>query len=290
MIYEPARAKINLALHVTGCRDDGYHLIDTLVAFADLGDVVDAEAANSMSLSIDGPFADQLSAHDSNLVLRAAWALRERGLSLGKPVGCARLALTKNLPVASGIGGGSADAAATLRALNRMWELNLTASQLNEIGAPLGTDIPLCVAGVAARATGIGTQLQPVPELAGLDAVLVNPRVAVSTPSVFAALSKRNNPPLPEPQSVAMRDGLIAYLNSTRNDLETPAITIAPEIATVLDTLAATDGCRLSRMSGSGATCFGVFDDRSAVATAAAAITAAHSRWWVAATHLQGAG
>lgn len=287
MIREPARAKINLALHVTGRRDDGYHLIDTLVVFADLGDVVTAETARSIGLSVDGPFAGQLSADEDNLVLRAARALQDRRRFGEHPIG-ARLTLTKTLPVASGIGGGSADAAATLRALNRLWDLDIPTSRLRDIGEPLGADIPLCVAGVPARATGIGTRLQLLPELAGLHAVLVNPRLAVSTPSVFAALEERHNPPLPEPRSVATRDDLIGYLGATRNDLETPATALVPEITAVLNALAAIDGCRLSRMSGSGATCFGVFDDRTAANSAAAAIAAAYPHWWVAATDLQG--
>ncbi|MBB4305488.1 4-diphosphocytidyl-2-C-methyl-D-erythritol kinase [Rhodobium orientis] len=288
MIAEAASAKINLALHVTGRRDDGYHLLDTLVAFADIGDrltVETAAAGAGISLEITGPFAKGLSGADDNLVLAAARTLEAVAAKRGKLVPPARLSLEKNLPVASGIGGGSADAAATLRALNRLWGLDLSAEALAELSAPLGADVPMCVVGHPLRATGIGTDLHPFAAFAGADALLVNPGVSVSTPAVFKALTARDNAGIGAVPDLSDREALIAFVATCRNDLEATAAKLAPAIA---DALAAVDNTAplLTRMSGSGATVFGLYDSAEAAKRAAEAIAAEHPEWWVMPTKL----
>lgn len=272
-----ARAKINLALHVTGQRADGYHLLDSLVAFAETGDTLRVEPAEALSLSIDGPMAAGLPVSEDNLVLRAA---RLFGAGPG-----ARIRLTKRLPVASGIGGGSADAAAALLALSELWSLPLPPP-----GAilSLGADVPVCLSGRAARMQGIGEEVTPLTApLPPAWAVLTNPGVAVSTPSIFRALTCKTNPPLPEvlgpwPDLAA----LAATLMAQRNDLAPPACALEPLIPAAISALAAQPGCALARMSGSGATCFGLFADPSEAEAAAEALRRAHPRWWTVATRL----
>lgn len=256
-----ARAKINLALHVTGRRDDGYHLLDSLVVFADLGDRVRV-APGPLSLTIDGPFGAALTADDDNLCLRAA---RLAGAQ-------AAIHLTKTLPVASGIGGGSADAAAVLRGLAAM-------------GHPippgverLGADVPVCVASRPVRMRGIGEVLDPVPPIPPLWVVLVNPGVAVSTPTVFKALESHDNPPLPPP-AWETADSLLGWLACCRNDLEPPARRLVPAIDAVLTALRDSSAA-LARMSGSGATCFGLYPTPEAARDAAKALV--RPGWWVA--------
>jgi len=272
-IAEPAPAKVNLALHVTGRRADGYHLLDSLVVFAATGDRVTAMPGQGLTLAIDGPEAGGLIGDASNLVLRAA---RELGVT------DAALHLWKALPVASGIGGGSADAAAALRALVRLLgkPLPCDAAVLR-----LGADVPVCLAGRPARMAGVGEVLAPLPPLPPLWLVLANPRVAVPTPAVFAALAARTNPPLPVlppggwPRACAFAEWLQAH---SRNDLWPAALRIAPVLAKVRAALAATPGCLLARMSGSGATCFGLYADRATAAAAAQALAVGHPGWWVA--------
>ena len=267
MIVERARAKLNLALHVTGRRADGYHLLDSLVAFAALGDTV-ALQPGPLSLTVEGPFAGALAAEgEDNLCLRAARAIG----------GAARIRLTKVLPVASGIGGGSADAAAVLRGFHRM------GLPLPSAPERLGADVPVCLAGQPARMRGVGERLDPVPALPALPVVLVNPGIALATPAVFAALQSRENPVLPEP---SWRDaaGFLDYLGACRNDLEPPARGLAPVIGRVLQALRAQDAL-LARMSGSGATCFGIFARPERAAAAAAAL--AREGWWAVASELE---
>ena len=268
-VTEFAPAKLNLALHVTGRRADGYHLLDSLVVFADMGDRVTVAPGQGFTLS--GPFAGDLT-EDGNLCLRAAVLM---GLT-------ASIGLEKVLPVASGIGGGSADAAAVLRAFARGGEVLPGSDAL----ARLGADVPVCMLNRPARMRGVGEVLDPLPPLPGLHLVLVNPGVAVSTPAVFAALARRDNPGLPDlPVRFADADALADWLALTRNDLQEPALVLAPVIGAVLDALAQT-GARLSRMSGSGATCFGLFPTRAAAQEAQARIKAAEPGWWVVATGL----
>ncbi len=266
-----ARAKINLCLHVTGQRGDGYHLLDSLVVFADLGDRISCRADDGLGLTITGPQGAGLTAGADNLVLRAAAAF---GGARG-----AAIVLDKNLPVASGIGGGSADAAATLQALARLWGCGLpdAASILK-----LGADVPVCLAGRPCRMQGVGEVLTPLPPLPAAHLVLVNPGVAIPTPAVFQALTRRDNTPLPRemPRLQGLAE-LAAFLQMQRNDLEAPALALAPVIGQVKQALGAQAGCYLARMSGSGATCFGLFADPLTAAAAASALRTAHPGWWV---------
>lgn len=277
-ITEAASAKVNLFLHVGTRRADGFHPLQSLAVFTGVGDVLRAEATPQLSLTLDGPFAVGLSGEGDNLVLRAARALAvEAGTLAG-----AALTLTKNLPVASGIGGGSADAAAALRALKRLWRLELDDAVLLEIAAVLGSDVPVCVPSASAYMEGRGEILAPAP-LPRLPILLVNPGVAVPTRDVFAALQTRSGVDLSLPQGgFADADALLQFLRLTRNDLEAPARALQPVIGTVLDALAALPGVTLARMSGSGATCFALFADDGACTKGAAALQAANPGWWVA--------
>ena len=265
VVVEPAPAKLNLALHVTGRRDDGYHLLDSLVVFARAGDEIQLRPG-PLSLHLDGPFAPALTDED-NLCLRAA---RLAG-------GQADITLIKNLPVASGIGGGSADAAAVLRGLARMGHALPADPQR------LGADMPVCLASRPARMRGIGERVEPLADFPPLHLVLVNPGIAIPTPQVFAALAWRDNAPLPPLPDFTRADALPGWLAATRNDLQAPALTIAPVIADVLAALTA-HGASLARMSGSGATCFGIFADARAADIAAAALS--RHGWWAVATEL----
>lgn len=259
-----APAKINLTLHVTGQRGDGYHLLDSLVAFADVGDHLQVEPAPEMRLSVTGPRAEGVPGDARNLCWRAAeW--------FGRP---AAITLEKHLPAAAGIGGGSSNAAAVLRALSA-----LTGRPLPEQGTEaLGADVPVCLAARAARMSGIGEQVQAV-ALPDLHAVLVNPGVGVATPAVFKALEKKDNPPMSALPEAADWN---AWLAAQRNDLQAPAIAVQPVIAEVLAALAATKGARLARMSGSGATCFALYDSRAEAQAAAEDLRRAQPRWWIA--------
>ena len=265
-LVEPAPAKLNLALHVTCRRADGYHLLDSLVCFAAMGDRIEL-APGPLSLAIDGPFAAGLAVADDNLCLRAA---RLAGAE-------AAIRLTKNLPVSSGIGGGSADAAAVLRGLARMGH------PLPAHPEALGADVPVCLASETVRMQGIGEVLSPVPPLPRFWIVLANPGVALSTPQIFAGLERRDNPALPPLARLPDLAALTGWLALTRNDLQPPAIACAPVIASVLDALRA-EGAAFARMSGSGATCFGLFPG-AGQAQAAAASLARHG-WWSVATEL----
>ncbi len=266
-----ARAKINLCLHVTGQRGDGYHLLDSLVVFADLGDLISCRVATGLGLTITGPQSAGLSSGEDNLVLRAA-----RAFGTGRG---AAIVLTKNLPLASGIGGGSADAAATVLALSRLWGCGLPDA---ESILKLGADVPVCLAGKPCRMQGVGEVLTPLPPLPAAHLVLVNPGVAIPTPAVFQALTRRDNAPLPRdmPRLQGLAE-LAAFLQMQRNDLEAPAMAQAPVIGQVKQALGAQPGCYLARMSGSGATCFGLFADPLTAAAAASALRAAHPGWWV---------
>jgi 4-diphosphocytidyl-2-C-methyl-D-erythritol kinase len=265
-----APAKVNLTLHVTGQRADGYHLLDSLVVFAGVGDSVTAAPAPALSLAITGPMGAMLPLTDDNLVLRAARAMGAT----------AQITLHKVLPVSSGIGGGSADAAACLRALARLTGQALPGP--DQVLA-LGADVPVCLAGTPARMTGIGEALGPVPPLPAAWLVLANPGVAVSTPAIFRALARRDNAPMPAslPRLKTTAD-LAAFVAMQRNDLESPAIALQPVIAQVKTALTAQPGCMLARMSGSGATCFGLFADPLSANAAARALQAAQPGWWVA--------
>ncbi len=252
---EAARAKVNLHLRVTGRRGDGYHLLDSLVVFAGAADRILAAPAAALTLAVTGPEAGALAAEADNLVLRAARAL---AAATGRAAAAA-LTLDKHLPVASGIGGGSADAAATLRALDALWGTGLDAAALRAIGAGLGADVPVCIESRPARMQGIGEVLSAVPPLPDFGLLLVNPRHAVATPEVFRARRGGFSAPVEIPARFADLRDFVDWLRPLGNDLEAPAIALCPPIAEVLAAIAAQPGCLLARMSGSGATCFGLF-------------------------------
>ncbi len=278
---EFAPAKINLCLHVTGQRADGYHLLDSLVAFAGVGDWLSGQPAAEISLSLQGPFGPGLPVGADNLVLRAA-----RATASDFPVA---FTLTKNLPTASGIGGGSADAAAAVRLIRQLRGQDPQAPGDAAALMDLGADVPVCLWSRPARMRGIGERLDPIPDFPGGWIVLANPRVEVPTPAVFRALAPKANPPLPDdlprwPDFPA----LAAWLAGQRNDLERPALEIAPVIGDVLKALRQQPGQLLARMSGSGATCFALFQDERGAKAGAEAIAAIQSGWWVAAAPLWG--
>jgi 4-diphosphocytidyl-2-C-methyl-D-erythritol kinase len=270
-----APAKLNLYLHVIGRRPDGYHLLDSLVAFADCGDVLRAGDATDLSLTISGPFATGLAEEPDNLVLRAA---RMLAAEAGVPAH-ARLLLEKHLPVASGIGGGSADAAATLRLLTRLWRIVPGAVALDRLALRLGADVPVCLRCQPARMGGVGEMLEPAPVLPPCYVLLVNPGVAVATAAVFRARSGPFSAPARLPAGWPDATAMAADLASLANDLEAPARSLCPAIGEVLGAIAAQPGCLLARMSGSGATCFGLFADRAEAEHAAGAT--ARAGWWV---------
>ncbi|WP_431304785.1 4-(cytidine 5'-diphospho)-2-C-methyl-D-erythritol kinase [Sediminicoccus sp. BL-A-41-H5] len=274
-LEEAAPAKVNLFLHVTGRRADGYHLLDSLAVFGPAADRLTATPAEALSLTLAGPFGESLATEPDNLVLRAARALAaEAGVTAG-----AALHLEKHLPVASGIGGGSADAAAALRLLNRLWRCGLDEAALARLAAPLGADIPVCVASRPARMQGIGEVISVAPDLPECGLLLVNPRVPVATPAVFRARQGGFSPPAALPDCWADAAAMAAKLARLTNDLEAPALSLCPVIGEVLDALRAAPGCLLARMSGSGATCFGIFATPAGAAAAARAMPPA---WWAA--------
>lgn len=270
-----APAKLNLFLHVTGRRPDGYHLLDSLVVFADCGDVLCAAPAPELSLAVTGPFAAALPEGADNLVLHAASALAAEA---GVPAR-ARLVLEKRLPVASGIGGGSADAAATLRLLQRLWGIAPDVAALDRLALRLGADVPVCLGSRPARMTGVGEILEAAPALPPCFVLLVNPGVAVATAAVFRARSAPYSAPARLPEAWPNATAMAADLAALANDLEAPARSLCPAIGDVLATIAAQPGCLLARMSGSGATCFGLFAEAAAAERAAGAT--AEAGWWV---------
>ena len=286
MIRVEAPAKLNLYLHVTGRRADGYHELDSLVTFTALADTLEIAPANALALIVSGPFAHALDPGD-NLATRAAVVLAER---LGRPADV-QITLQKRIPVAAGLGGGSADAAAALRGLARLWRLGPEyADDLQEIALGLGADVPVCHDARAAYMAGIGETLSAPPRLPSCPVLLVNSGVPVPTRAIFAARQG--------PFSVAQRfresppdaAALALLLRARRNDLEPPACAQVPEIGLVLERLAASPGCLLARMSGSGGTCFGLFADEAAAAESARAIARENPGWWVQATHLDHEG
>ena len=282
-VRRAAPAKLNLYLHVLGRRDDGYHLLDSLVAFADIADVVTARPADALSLEITGPFAAALQDNPSeNLVWRAAMALAARAGIEAK----ATLTLEKNLPVASGIGGGSSDAAAALKALGELWRLDLGERKFQGLAESLGADVPVCLFGQTAWLGGIGERVAPAPPLPPCSVVLVNPGTSLATPAVFKARAGAFSGPARFDMAPTDAAALARLLDARRNDLTAPAVALAPDIAAVLRALEAETGVLIARMSGSGATCFALFPDAEAAASAAGRLGAAHPAWWIAAGRL----
>lgn len=277
-----AHAKVNLALHVTGQHEDGYHLLDSLVVFTEFGDVISVSEASKPSslvnLKIDGPFSDCLDNGANNLVSRAALSLGyEVTKQTGKPTPV-DIKLTKNLPIASGIGGGSADAAATLLALSELWDSDV---DLIPIARALGADIPMCMHSTSLRAQGIGDEITPLETQKQLYMVLVNPNVEVPTPSIFKRLTRRENAPMFDED--IMKIPFISEVKNLRNDLQKPAMEIEPAIEDVLSVISKTNA-QLTRMSGSGATCFGLYKNLQEAQIAAKLIETQNPNWWCVAT------
>lgn len=279
-----APAKINLFLHLTGRRPDGYHLIDSVFVFTDLCDRLAVTPSDRLVLSAGGPWASALeAAGGENIVLRAAHLLaREAGI---KPT--AQITLDKHIPVAAGLGGGSADAAAALIALDRLWRLDSSSACLSALALELGADVPACLVGQPQHVRGIGDLLAPLEGSCDYGLLLANPRRAVPTPRVFAAFREGGHAfrtpsgDLPEWRDIDWLAG------STGNDLEAPARSLEPTIGELLDTLAGLPGCRLARMSGSGASCFALFDDRAAARRARQILVRMRPAWWSCATGLR---
>lgn len=281
-MVEIGYAKVNLALHVRERRADGYHALESLFVFARHGDVLTAceQGDGGISLRIEGPFGTALGTGDDNLVVKAARALQDH---LGERRGAA-LMLTKNLPVASGIGGGSADAAATLRLLLRLWKFSIPAPELEKLALALGSDVPACLSSVTQLVRGRGEVLEDleIKGLAGTPMLLVNPGVALSTARVFAGWDRVDRGGL----IISDINGIVAH---GRNDLEASAVGQAPAIADVLEMLRPCGGLRLARMSGSGATCFALFDDFAAMSDAADCLRQDRPDWWIMETEIRAA-
>lgn len=281
-VFVSAPAKINLFLHVGQRRADGYHDLESVAVFTFHNDRVWLEPADTFSLSISGPCAAGLSNEDDNLVLRAARALADR---TGRRDGV-RISLQKMIPIASGVGGGSADAAAVLRGLARLWDLDISAGDLSDVARSIGADVPACLVSEALIMQGLGeriTKLTPFPEFWLL---LVNPGVPVSTAEVFRRLETRRGTGLQFPTGFDDLRTLCGFLKTTTNDLEAPAKSIAPVIGGVLDELNAADGVLLARMSGSGATCFAMFSDPEKARPLLEDLNARHPDWWIILTSL----
>ena len=271
VLSEFAPAKVNLFLHVTGKREDGYHLLDSLAVFPAVGDTVSFTPDDALSLAVTGTFGASLGVEPDNLVLRAARMLAGK---LGRPA-TGRLKLEKNLPVASGIGGGSADAAATLRLVSRIWD---NEGSLTDLALALGADVPVCISSVPARMGGVGEILSPPPRLPRFGILLVNPGVPVATADVFRSRKGPFSSPADLPDSWPDAVSMAASLARLGNDLEAPAVALTPAIGMVLAALRVLPEALLARMSGSGATCFALFASPSAAVSAAAALQ--QPNWW----------
>jgi 4-diphosphocytidyl-2-C-methyl-D-erythritol kinase len=286
VLREAAPAKVNLTLHVVGRRDDGYHLLESIVAFAAVADELSLAPAPGLCLEVSGPTAAATGNPLHNLVLKAARALAARrpGLTAG------RFRLAKRLPVAAGIGGGSSDAAAALRLLARLNGISLGDPDLLAAAREAGADVPVCLDPRPQFMAGTGEVLSPLPAFESLPAVLVNPGVAMPTGSVFAALGLPRGARIDEAGHGGPGEvdppGWIERLALARNDLESVAMSLSPAVGAALDLMRRQEGCRLARMSGSGATIFGVFPSGAAAARGAKAIRALEPRWWVKATRL----
>jgi 4-diphosphocytidyl-2-C-methyl-D-erythritol kinase len=284
-IVEAAPAKINLALHVTGRRADGYHELESLVVFADVGDELIAVPAERDSLVLEGPFAGSLAGSGDNLVTRALKTFRQRWPE-AVPESFA-FTLRKNLPVAAGLGGGSADAAALLRFMLARAGHPIPLAELSALAAGLGADIPVCLLSRPSEVRGVGEIIHPLRAFPSLHAVLVNPLVPVPTADVFRALEKRDNPPLPAlPEPLTRPAQLAIWLEGTRNDLEPPAFALVPRIGEIARRIGRTEGCLLARMSGSGGTVFGLYGSGALAHQAAHDLRSDWPAYWVAAAPL----
>lgn len=286
IIREFAPAKVNLALHVLGRRDDGYHELDSIVAFADVGDRLEVGACREASaapvtMQVAGSFAAQLPPSTDNIIARAHEAVAGWALTQGLTLSPVRVALEKNLPVSSGIGGGSADAAAVLRACFRLLGKSPEPEVAAHLALSLGADVPVCVEGKACRMQGVGEKITPIAGFKALPAVLVNPGIAVPTADIFRRMGLAKGET--HRAGIAASDTLLTW----RNDMSEAAIALAPGIADVLAHLKRASGMITARMSGSGATCFGIFETATAAKKAAQVISAAQPAWWCVAATLQ---
>tara|TARA_R110002072_G_scaffold5447_1_gene35037 strand:+ start:88 stop:987 length:900 start_codon:yes stop_codon:yes gene_type:complete len=279
-----APAKINMFLHLTGRLANGYHTLDSLVCFADIGDIIEIEAAHNFSFHIKGPFAHKFKENEStsfidgdNLVVRAARALAQ---ITDMPLNV-KITLTKNLPLASGIGGGSSDAAATLWGLQEIWSLSHDADYLLPLMTKLGADVPVCFSCSPQIMRGIGDKITAAPPMPEIPMILVNPMVSCNTQDVFLHHNGKYRKDKNIPQDVSSQDKLINALKTYDNDLTTPAIQCTASIKNVIYALEATDQCRIARMSGSGATCFGLYDTNEQAKQAEESIKSENPDWWV---------
>lgn len=275
-----APAKINLFLHVGDKRADGFHNLLSLVVFADIGDSLSLKPAAKFQLTLEGPFGKALEGENDNLVLKAARALEAWAKERDHKTEPVAFTLEKNLPIASGIGGGSSDAAAALHLLRRHWSLKISGAELAHLGLTLGADIPVCLHAKPALISGIGEGVTPVDNLPPFWLVLANPGVAVQTAEVFKRIAARSYAYAPTFAAASARE-LAMRLDQTTNDLAPPAKAIAPIIMTAENALVATDGCLIARMSGSGATTFGLYASKESAEAAARTITSKHPTWWV---------
>lgn len=284
-LFSPAPAKLNLFLHVLGRNGRGYHKMESLIAFTQFGDRLTAQASPAISLKVEGPFAGECGSVESNLVLRAAHALA----AYARPGAGAELILLKNIPVAGGLGGGSSNAAAVIRMLKQLWGLSIKDETLADIALGLGADVPVCLQARPAVVRGMGQHLGAAPALPDCYVLLVNPRIALPTGLVFENLRERYGAAAPVlPRTISSAKKLAHLLTGRRNDLQLPATELVPEIQDVLAAIAGQQGCLLARMSGSGATCFGLFARPDEMGLAAAAIARAYPAYWQAQTRLAG--
>jgi 4-diphosphocytidyl-2-C-methyl-D-erythritol kinase len=279
-----APAKINLYLHITGRLDNGYHLLDSLVAFADIGDEISIVSAHGFEFSIEGPYANAFGPKDrdcspdsSNLVVQAVWMLARAA----QKVPNVRIRLTKNLPLASGIGGGSSDAAAVIWGLLEWWKIPKQAPYVQGLMMRLGADVPVCLNCRPARVRGIGDVLDPAPGLAEIPVVLVNPGRPCVTSEAFSRFAGKFREPVAFPPGLEKTEALVSFLRQQDNDLLKPALEMVPEIGNILSALDAEEGCVFTRMSGSGATCFGLFENEVLAMKAAQDLARNNPDWWV---------
>lgn len=283
-----AHAKVNLALHVTGQRDDGYHLIESLVAFTNFGDQISAKLSDENSFEIYGPFANTLNSDpNDNLIIKARDALVKFATDNDFVTAPVSIRCEKNLPVASGLGGGSADAAAALNILIKLWALDISDEDLAKIALSLGADVPMCLKSQPLIAAGIGEDIKLIAPFPQSNIVLVNPMVEVSTPVVFKALHTKQNAPLSSNIKIDSFAQLLSVIEQNRNDLQIPAIGHCSEISNCLDALLQTKPA-CARMSGSGASCFALYENETDALNAEKMIANNHPDWFVQSTHLLG--
>jgi 4-diphosphocytidyl-2-C-methyl-D-erythritol kinase len=280
-----APAKLNLSLHITGKRPDGYHTLESLVAFTEFGDTLEIMPADTLTLAVTGPFADALHISDEqNLVMKAASMLRLRtGCTAG-----ARLVLHKQIPVSAGLGGGSSDAAAALRGLYRFWRIDNDHDEgvLHHIARKIGSDVPACLVRQTAWVRGAGEEVSPLTSFPEASIVLVKPAEELLTADIYRSFSGNFTPRGTMPNALPDVNSLVQAIQPKRNDLQSPAMTLLPIINDVLSAIGATRGCLLARMSGSGPTCFGIYATPHDAQHAAQGLNHTYSSWWCTATRL----